>query len=1065
MQPKTTIEVVDVRKSFKSYKDRAFQLKDAVVFRNFNKTEKREILKGISFEVKEGQAVALIGKNGCGKSTTLKLLTRILRPDTGSIRIEGRVSSLIELGAGFHPDMSGRENIYINASIFGLSTKEVDERLEDIIRFSEIEDFIDDPVRTYSSGMYMRLAFAIAINVDADVLLIDEILAVGDAAFQAKCFNKLKALKAKGVTIVLVSHSMDQIKRLCDSVIWIEEGRIKEEGDVEEICAHYAQSMEAARIERDRLEREQRGETASLTADTDKIDGEEGEDEEIPYADPDDKNGSCKTLTEQYCDKATREGTWKARYTKIALCNNFGEPCVKFLNGDKIVIKLEYVNFDPNHTYSFYVGITREDDVRANESSTKRESGELMAIPERGMVSYVIDSNRLLAGKYTIGARIYGENSTICDDISNLISFEVFNVNEHEAGMFSMKHKWIINGEEIAKNGELAAQDKEVLSEEAQVAEAASAVGQTVTSGKGIKKLILDLAIVAFIAFIILGSVYVYRRYGNSNNGGATNNVNRPVVMGTHKKQFGVTGEYANTIIETIDSDYINILTLNNFPSLERMDVNEANELVNNLKSIERIKKLGINTNSFLTPELNYKKLYTNVSETLGARDFSKNYVFEGKSISELNEYIKDKEYATITLANKYMDWDATLVMKSNIAIDATGVQFTITTDIDKAIHAVDVENFEVTGVSLSDSKYNWGFFAVNCKGWSVKNSSFANCIHRSMVILGAHEYFEVSNCSIDNSGNGSLFFNGNIHEGIIENNSITNTKGTGNFSAGIVLGCVQIKDYTTAYNPYVDDSIVGHVDVPHNMVFLTNYIYKGNSSGIYSDGGYCNYFVDNTSYLNDKEGLCLDQGSFGCYVSGNVIRQNGGRRRQTLEDIEKDFIGEFGVLEDGSSPAKLPGISIDNAAYNIISGNYVTENYGSGIKMVRACSRNVVMNNIIEDNNIGESDNFHFFGIELGYAAKPDYETVSIDFTACYENIIARNMITGEHYAGIFIAEECYINDFFDNVIMDATWWSMECLSNRFNSTVNNLSTISSRGIDLSNANGGVTVYPAMSN
>ena len=186
----------------------------------------------------------LIGKNGCGKSTTLKLLTKILRPNGGSIDIQGRVCSLIELGAGFHPDMSGRENIYINASIFGIKAKEVDRRLKDIIRFSELEDYIDNPVRTYSSGMYMRLAFSVAINVDADILLIDEILAVGDSAFQTKCFNKLKSLKDAGTTIVIVSHSLGQIEKLCDRVIWLENGVIKKEGPARQICREYLDSME-----------------------------------------------------------------------------------------------------------------------------------------------------------------------------------------------------------------------------------------------------------------------------------------------------------------------------------------------------------------------------------------------------------------------------------------------------------------------------------------------------------------------------------------------------------------------------------------------------------------------------------------------------------------------------------------------------------------------------------------------------------------------------------------------------------------------------------------------------
>lgn len=263
MKKENAIEVKNVSKSFKIYHDKANQLKDAVIFHNFRnkkKVTKRLILDDISFEVKKGEAIALIGRNGCGKSTTLKMLTRILYPDQGEIKIEGRVASLIELGAGFHPDMSGRENIFINASIFGIKAKEVEKRVDDIISFSELEEYIDSPVRTYSSGMYMRLAFAVAINVSADVLLIDEILAVGDASFQEKCFKKIRGLKESGVTIVLVSHSLGQVEKICDRVLWIEEGRIREEGVTEEVCQHYTMAMDEERIIRERGELEKRNE-------------------------------------------------------------------------------------------------------------------------------------------------------------------------------------------------------------------------------------------------------------------------------------------------------------------------------------------------------------------------------------------------------------------------------------------------------------------------------------------------------------------------------------------------------------------------------------------------------------------------------------------------------------------------------------------------------------------------------------------------------------------------------------------------------------------------------------
>lgn len=254
MDSGNVIEVRNVQKLFKVYVDKGYGLKERILFRNRNKYESREVLKGISFDVRRGEAVGLIGKNGCGKSTTLKIINRILYPDAGTVAVHGRVSSLIELGAGFHPDMSGRENIYTNAAIFGLNKKEITKRLDRIITFSELERYIDNPVRTYSSGMYMRLAFAVAIHVDADVLLIDEILGVGDVSFQAKCFQKLVEIKEKGTTIVIVSHSLEQIERICDRSIWIEEGRIRESGDPKEIHKKYKKSMEANRKERIKAE-------------------------------------------------------------------------------------------------------------------------------------------------------------------------------------------------------------------------------------------------------------------------------------------------------------------------------------------------------------------------------------------------------------------------------------------------------------------------------------------------------------------------------------------------------------------------------------------------------------------------------------------------------------------------------------------------------------------------------------------------------------------------------------------------------------------------------------------
>lgn len=236
---KYAIIVDDVSKKFKIYYDKPNTLKERLVFWNRTKLNYHQVLKDINIQIKKGETVALIGVNGSGKSTLLKLMTKIIYPTTGKIITNGKLTSLLELGAGFHPDFTGRENIYFNASIFGLTASEIDKRVQDIIDFSELGEFIDTPVRTYSSGMYMRLAFSVAINVDAEILLIDEILAVGDQHFQDKCFEKLEELKKSDKTIVIVSHSLDAVKKLCDRGIWIYNGEVKKDGNIKKVIDEY----------------------------------------------------------------------------------------------------------------------------------------------------------------------------------------------------------------------------------------------------------------------------------------------------------------------------------------------------------------------------------------------------------------------------------------------------------------------------------------------------------------------------------------------------------------------------------------------------------------------------------------------------------------------------------------------------------------------------------------------------------------------------------------------------------------------------------------------------------
>ena len=352
MNQDVAIEVQHISKSFKISYDKSKTLKDKVIFAKKDKYEIHQVLDDVSFTIEKGEAVGLIGHNGCGKSTTLKLLTRIIYPDSGEISIDGRVSSLLELGAGFHPDMTGRENIYTNASIFGLTKKEIDERLDEIIEFSELEEFIDNPVRTYSSGMYMRLAFSVAINVNADILLIDEILAVGDSNFQLKCANKMQELKKEGITIVIVSHSMGQIEELCDRCIWLDKGKIVSDGTPQYVHKLYMEFMGQARAERSEKERQLMEEAKNLDL----------------------------------------------SITKVECKNNAGEPRVAFSIDDDINIILYYKIKSPRKVAVQFT-VFRSDYMMCYERRTDAEKGTVLLEGE-GKIQLKLRKVQLLLGHY-----------------------------------------------------------------------------------------------------------------------------------------------------------------------------------------------------------------------------------------------------------------------------------------------------------------------------------------------------------------------------------------------------------------------------------------------------------------------------------------------------------------------------------------------------------------------------------------------------------------------------------------------------------------------------------------
>lgn len=470
------IEVENVKKSFKVYYDKGITLKDKVLSRGRGKYELREVLRGISFEVKKGEAIGLIGKNGCGKSTTLKLLTKIIYPNSGKVELCGRVSSLLELGAGFHPDMSGLENIYMNAAVFGLNRKEIDKRVKDIIKFSELEEFIDNPVRTYSSGMYMRLAFSVAINVDADVLLIDEILAVGDISFQKKCFEKLKEIKMRGTTIVIVSHSLDQIEKICDRSIWIEEGLIKEVGKPKEIHEHYLEKMEKERLQR--FQDEYYAEIEQVSEGNEGTLKEKQEDKENTIADQTEEFVENPELTLEHIEEDDYDndlenndhrltettiaeqiqalkmnllqpkdriiehiGNKRVYFTDMYVTNQDGQEKLYFETGENITLYLKYKAQRTELTGTLCLMIYRDDGVYCYGSNTYIEHSEIKKIKKEGYLKITLNEIPLLPSKYYFSIGIHDEQAEIYDLVEKSAFFQIYS-NKGELGITRIKSFW-----------------------------------------------------------------------------------------------------------------------------------------------------------------------------------------------------------------------------------------------------------------------------------------------------------------------------------------------------------------------------------------------------------------------------------------------------------------------------------------------------------------------------------------------------------------------------------------------------------------------------------------------
>lgn len=437
----TVIKVENVSKRFKLYYDRPLTLKERVIRGSKGAYKEFYAIKDVSFDIKKGSTVGLIGQNGSGKSTMLKMINRTMFPDEGKIIIKGKVASLIELGAGFHPELSGRENIYNNASVFGFTNEEIEAKIPDIIKFSELEDFIDNPIRTYSSGMYARLAFSVAIHVEADILLVDEILGVGDLNFQSKCANKIYEMRKNGTTILVVTHDMSTIDRLCDYAVWLDHGKKIAEGEPKEIQNKYLEYMAEQQQERKEAEsgNVQKNDIEEVTLDIEKVDENNKEKNDrliISHLGEHFGNGdliftSCKLLNEKNIDKRS------------------------FHTGEKMTLYVEYVcqvpieNVNPNIGFE----ISTFQGQYLYGTNTARERIKKISLKQKGVIKIEFNELELLPGDYTIGAAIANiEETESYDHYHNIAQFKVYS-STYDVGLFRLKHRFIVDGENIESEG------------------------------------------------------------------------------------------------------------------------------------------------------------------------------------------------------------------------------------------------------------------------------------------------------------------------------------------------------------------------------------------------------------------------------------------------------------------------------------------------------------------------------------------------------------------------------------------------------------------------------------
>jgi ABC-type polysaccharide/polyol phosphate transport system ATPase subunit len=415
------IEVRDVHKLYRRYGRRKNfgTLKSALlsgnVFSGLKPDDAFEALKGVTFDVGAGKTFGIIGRNGSGKSTMLKLIAGIGKPTSGRVTVAGRVSALIELGAGFHPEISGRENVFINGMMLGLSKREIADRFDEIVRFAELEAFIDAPVKTYSSGMYMRLGFAVAINVDPDVLLVDEVLAVGDETFTHKCLDKFADLKRRGRTVLLVTHSLDMVSRFCDEALWLDAGQVRAQGDPKRVIDTYL--LDVARAENDALAQQAAPDVRRL--------------EREPPADL----------------STAGPGRWGSREVEITGVDlrSGGERTHVFESAKPMEVHLAVHAPQPVTDFVFGVGIFNAEGICCYGTNTQIEGAQPGKLSGAADVTFTIPSLDLVEGSYKLDVAVHRENGTPYDYHRQLYPFRVTSAVK-ETGIYRPPHRWSFNG-------------------------------------------------------------------------------------------------------------------------------------------------------------------------------------------------------------------------------------------------------------------------------------------------------------------------------------------------------------------------------------------------------------------------------------------------------------------------------------------------------------------------------------------------------------------------------------------------------------------------------------------